>query len=144
MKSNYDYEEKDDKIAISNIIGIILLILSLLAWIVSIIVPFIYSMQVKNLSRDPKNIKDNGCLLYSMKQDKYGSNTFYLNQQDSYTLTYITIKGSPFEKNFYQLRKNSNMTYDEFKKIHAKECIKVRYIHHDFLWMSRDYLYDLQ
>ena len=93
MKSNYDYEEKDDKIAISNIIGIILLILSLLAWIVSIIVPFIYSMQVKNLSRDPKNIKDNGCLLYSMKQDKYGSNTFYLNQQDSYTLTYITIKG---------------------------------------------------
>lgn len=145
MKSNYDYEEKDDKIAISDIIACMVLILFLIFFLTTIVVkPVISSMQVKNLSKDPKNIKDNGCLLYSTKRGKHGEDMFIFNQRGPYTMRQIAIKDFPFKKNFNQLRKESNISYDEFKKIHTKECIKVRYIEHKVLWAFATDIYDLQ
>lgn len=122
----------------------ILLILSILFIFIFVIIPIISSIKVAYLAKDPKNIRDNGCLLYANKATKYGEPMLYLNQQGPYTLRQLSINPDDFGKKLAKLIKESGISYDEFRKIHRKKCIQVRYIHSKVLWVSSDDIYDLQ
>lgn len=110
-------------------------------------IPIVSSVKAAYLVKDPKNIRDNGCLLYANKETKYGEPMLYLNQQAPATLRQLSINHDDVSKKIASLiKKNekSGISYDEFRTIHSKECIKVRYIHIKVLWVSDDEIYDLQ
>lgn len=107
-------------------------------------IPMISSMQVVKLAKNPKNIRDNGCLLYANKTDKYGGSMFYLNQKGPYTLRQLSINPDDSSKKLAKLIRESGLSYYEFVGVHSKECIKVRYIHNKILWASGDKIYDFQ
>ena len=106
-------------------------------------IPKISLIQATKLAKNPKNIRNNGCLLYAGVTDKYGASMFSLNQQGPYTLGELSIK-SDFSRKIGKLIDESNLSYNEFVKIHTKECIRVRYIHYELLGVSRNHIYDLQ
>lgn len=105
-------------------------------------IPMISSFQVAQLAKNPKNIRDDGCLLYASKSDKHGSLMFYLNQKGPYTLRQISIYPEKSSRQLGKLIDESGLSYYEFVSVYSKECIRVRYIHSKTLWASGDHLYD--
>lgn len=143
MKKNFINKNKLT-INFYDIFGIFILFLVLLSTLGLDMPRYISNYQVQKLAKDYRNIKSDGCLMYANVTDKHGGSMFYINQKGAYTLKQITFEDFPFEKRFSKLIKDDNINYYEFKKIHTKECIKVRYVHHKFLWVSGDYIYDFQ
>ncbi len=135
-------EHRKERIAY--IFAYILLALFIPFVFVIAVIPMISSMQVAQLAKNPKNIRDNGCLLYANKTAKHGIPMFYLNQKGPYTLRQLAIKPDDLSRKMGKLIDDSGLSYHEFLHIHTKECIKVRYIHSKTLWISGDDIYDLQ
>lgn len=127
-----------------HIFAYILLVFFMLFVFVFAGIPMLSSMQVAKLAKNPKNIRDNGCLLYADKTDKHGGSMFYLNQKGPYTLRQLAIKPDDLSRKMGKLIDDSGLSYYEFVGVHSKECIKVRYIHNKILWASGDKIYDLQ
>lgn len=134
-------ESRQERIV--RILSYIVLVFAIPFTFVFIGIPIISSIQAAKLAKDPKNIRNNGCLRYATVTDKYGASMFYLNQQGPHTLRELSIK-SNLSSQIGKLIDESNLSYNEFVKIHTKKCIQVRYIHYKLLGTSGDYIYDLQ
>ncbi|AWY19315.1 hypothetical protein LP123_12900 [Moraxella bovis] len=132
----------DYKNLIASIIGIALSIFGIAFLFVFMIIPMILSSKIAHLAKNPKNIRDDGCLMYASKSDKHGSLMFYLNQKGPYTLRQISIYPEKSSRKLGKLIDESGLSYHEFASIHSKECIKVRYVSGKFLWVSSADIYD--
>lgn len=136
-----DFNNKNNNL-LHNIIGGIFLLLLVAVWFYAIIIPFVSARKVEYLAKDPKNIRDDGCLMYASKSDKHGSLMFYLNQKGPYTLRQISINPEQSDRQLGKLIRESGLSYYDFVGVHSKECIRVRYIHNKTLWASGDDIYD--
>lgn len=134
--------KREYKNLIENIIGIAILIFFIVFLFVMVGIPMISSFQVAQLAKNPKNIRDDGCLMYASKSDKHGGSMFYLNQKGPYTLRQISIYPEKSSRQLGKLIRESGLSYYDFVGVHSKECIKVRYIHSKTLWAFGDHLYD--
>lgn len=101
---------------------------------------FISPIIVKELSKNPNNIKNGGCLIYTGKWQN-SIDMYSLNNQFAKKIEHLTIKEFPFQKKWESYDSNFHI---KFKEKYIKECFKVKYVKHKFIWRSNDYIYDLE
>lgn len=103
MNTNDDATQKNELIhRLVGIIGVILMCILIVGQIEFYTRKYYSPFLAKNLAKDKRNIKNNGCLIYAGKFNNH-TNMYSLNRQTSNVLEALTTKEFPF------LKKNGNL-----------------------------------
>ncbi len=142
MTSNH-IERKDGVLKILvGMIGIILMCILIVGQIQFYAWEYYSPFLAKNLAKDERNIKNNGCLIYAGKFNNH-TDMYSLNGQTSNRLEALTVKEFPFLKKWQSYDTKFYLDFPKKYSSKSKECFKVKYISTKTLWFNVDFIYDV-